>query len=78
MGLALGGAAADGARAEYMLVDETSLVHVPPDLTDEEAAILPCAGLSCGQWHIAHQQICACRADDDAKHNRRGESVRCN
>src|SRR6266404_9412330 len=43
---ALGGAAADGVLAEYTLFDESSLVHVPAHLTDEEAATLPCAGVT--------------------------------
>jgi NADPH:quinone reductase-like Zn-dependent oxidoreductase len=43
---ALGGAAADGVLAEYKLVDETSVVQVPAHLTDEEAATLPCAGVT--------------------------------
>jgi NADPH:quinone reductase-like Zn-dependent oxidoreductase len=43
---ALGGAEADGVLAEYMLVDEASLVHVPAHLADEEAATLPCAGVT--------------------------------
>jgi NADPH:quinone reductase-like Zn-dependent oxidoreductase len=46
MGQSLGGAAADGILAEYALVDEASLVHVPAHLTDEEAATLPCAGVT--------------------------------
>jgi NADPH:quinone reductase-like Zn-dependent oxidoreductase len=46
MGQALGGAAADGVLAEYTLVDQASLVHVPAHLTDEEAATLPCAGVT--------------------------------
>ncbi|HMJ14508.1 MAG TPA: NAD(P)-dependent alcohol dehydrogenase, partial [Polyangiaceae bacterium] len=36
----------DGTLAEYMLVDADSLVHVPEYLSDEEAACLPCAGLT--------------------------------
>lgn len=43
---ALGGAAADGVLAEYAVFDESSLVHVPAHLTDEEAATLPCAGVT--------------------------------
>ncbi len=43
---ALGGAAADGVLAEYTLFDESSLVHMPAHLTDEEAATLPCAGVT--------------------------------
>jgi NADPH:quinone reductase-like Zn-dependent oxidoreductase len=46
MGQPLGGAAADGILAEYTLVDAASLVHVPAHLTDEEAATLPCAGVT--------------------------------
>jgi len=46
IGQALGGAAADGVLAEYTLVDQASLVHVPAHLTDEEAATLPCAGVT--------------------------------
>jgi NADPH:quinone reductase-like Zn-dependent oxidoreductase len=46
MGHALGGAAADGVLAEYAVFDEGSLVNVPPHLSDEEAATLPCAGVT--------------------------------
>jgi NADPH:quinone reductase-like Zn-dependent oxidoreductase len=46
MSQALGGAAADGVLAEYTLFDENSVVHVPAHLTDEEAATLPCAGVT--------------------------------
>lgn len=46
MGHALGGAAANGVLAEYTLFDEASLVHLPPHLTDEEAATLPCASVT--------------------------------
>src|SRR5262245_42794874 len=42
----LGGGAADGVLAQYTLFDEASLVHVPAHLTDEEAATLPCAGVT--------------------------------
>src|SRR6266404_4688119 len=43
---ALGGAAADGVLAEYTVFDEASVVRVPAHLTDEEAATLPCAGVT--------------------------------
>jgi NADPH:quinone reductase-like Zn-dependent oxidoreductase len=43
---ALGGAAADGLYAEYVAIDETAAVAVPPHLSDEEAATLPCAALT--------------------------------
>jgi NADPH:quinone reductase-like Zn-dependent oxidoreductase len=46
VGGALGGAAADGVLAEYALFDESSVVHVPAHLSDEEAATLPCAGVT--------------------------------
>lgn len=52
----LGGAVADGVLAEYMVVDETSVVPVPPHLSDEEAATLPCAGVTA--WNAV---ICAGR-----------------
>jgi NADPH:quinone reductase-like Zn-dependent oxidoreductase len=55
MGNALGGAVADGVFAKHTVFDEQSLIRVPAHLTDEEAATLPCAGvtawnavLSCG------------------------------
>jgi NADPH:quinone reductase-like Zn-dependent oxidoreductase len=46
MGGALGGAVADGVLAEYTVCDEASVVRVPAHLTDEEAATLPCAGVT--------------------------------
>src|SRR5438067_417535 len=42
----LGGAAADGVLAEYAAFEETSLVHVPLHLSDEQAATLPCAAVT--------------------------------
>jgi NADPH:quinone reductase-like Zn-dependent oxidoreductase len=42
----LGGAVADGVLAEYTLFEETSVVHVPEHLSDEEAATLPCAAVT--------------------------------
>jgi NADPH:quinone reductase-like Zn-dependent oxidoreductase len=36
----------DGTMAELMCVPEDGLVHVPPHLTDLEAATLPCAALT--------------------------------
>lgn len=49
MGSALGGAVADGLLAEYTLLSEQSVVHVPDHLSDEEAATLPCAAVTA--WH---------------------------
>ncbi|PSM46917.1 NAD(P)-dependent alcohol dehydrogenase [Chroococcidiopsis sp. CCALA 051] len=42
---ALGGAI-DGMLAEYVVLDEDGLVHVPAHLTDAEAAALPCAAVT--------------------------------
>jgi NADPH:quinone reductase-like Zn-dependent oxidoreductase len=42
---ALGGGI-DGVLAEYVLVDEEDLVHIPPHLSWEEAATLPCAAVT--------------------------------
>jgi len=42
----LGGAVADGVLAERAVFDERSVVHVPEHLSDEEAATLPCAGVT--------------------------------
>jgi NADPH:quinone reductase-like Zn-dependent oxidoreductase len=38
------GTAIDGMLAEYVTLDEEGVVYVPPHLTFEEAATLPCAG----------------------------------
>lgn len=45
---ALGGAI-DGILQEYRLFSEEGLVPVPPSLSDEEAATLPCAAVTA--WH---------------------------
>src|SRR2546421_11837162 len=39
----------DGVLAEYVVLHENGLVHVPEHLTDEEAATLPCAAVTA--WH---------------------------
>jgi NADPH:quinone reductase-like Zn-dependent oxidoreductase len=44
-----GGTAADGLLAEYVVLDAEGVVHVPEHLSDEEAATLPCAGVTA--WH---------------------------
>jgi NADPH:quinone reductase-like Zn-dependent oxidoreductase len=58
MGHALGGAVADGVLAEFTMHDEQSVVHVPAHLSDEEAATLPCAGVtawnSVVNFHLEH------------------------
>jgi NADPH:quinone reductase-like Zn-dependent oxidoreductase len=45
---ALGGGGA-GMLAEYVVLPEDGLVHVPEHLTDEQAATLPCAAVTA--WH---------------------------
>jgi len=45
---ALGGAI-HGMMAEYVALDAEGLVHIPPHLTFEEAATLPCAAVTA--WH---------------------------
>jgi len=57
MGQALGGAVADGVLAEYTLFDETSVVHVPEHLSDEEAATLPCAAVTAWNAVVPGRQI---------------------
>lgn len=43
------GSPLDGLLAEYVVLPEKGLVRVPDLLTDEEAATLPCAGVTA--WH---------------------------
>ena len=52
---ALGGAGTDGVYAEYVVVDETAAVAVPPHLGDEEAATLPCAGVTA--WNAVAEGV---------------------
>ena len=40
------GGGVDGLLAEFVLVDQEDLVHIPPHLSYEEAATLPCAALT--------------------------------
>jgi NADPH:quinone reductase-like Zn-dependent oxidoreductase len=43
------GGSVDGMLTEYVRLDQQGIVHAPSHLTDEEAASLPCAGLT--SWH---------------------------
>jgi NADPH:quinone reductase-like Zn-dependent oxidoreductase len=43
------GAQAEGVLAEYVVLHEEGVIHVPEHLTDEEAATLPCAAVTA--WH---------------------------
>ena len=51
----------DGMLAEYVLLDEQDAVLVPPSLSFEEAATLPCAGVT--TWH-ALIETCGVRPGD--------------
>ncbi len=46
---ALGATSVDGMFAEYVALNENGLVGIPPSLSFEEAATLPCAGVTA--WH---------------------------
>ncbi|QWU13824.1 NADPH:quinone reductase [Paenibacillus sophorae] len=48
------GSPLDGLLAEYAVLPEEGLVRVPDHLTDEEAATLPCAGVTA--WHAIAQE----------------------
>jgi len=47
--LPLGGAAADGVLSEHVVFDQNSVVKIPSNLSDAEAATLPVAALTA--WH---------------------------
>ena len=47
------GGFADGTARQYAVFDADSLVHLPPELGDLEAATLPCAGLTA--WNALYQ-----------------------
>ncbi|MFZ4929897.1 zinc-dependent alcohol dehydrogenase family protein [Chryseobacterium sp. Mn2064] len=49
VGGSLGGAKTDGLLQEYAVFNESEVIKVPDFLSDEEAATLPCAGLTA--WH---------------------------
>jgi NADPH:quinone reductase-like Zn-dependent oxidoreductase len=51
---ALGGGQTDGVLSEYIVVDEAALVAVPEHLSLEEAATLPCAGVT--GWHALFER----------------------
>lgn len=50
---ALGGGI-DGVLREFAVFSEDGLVHVPASLSDEEAATLPCAGVTA--WHALFEE----------------------
>ncbi len=54
--LSLGGDM-DGVLAEYVVLDQNGVVHVPEHLTDEEAATLPCAAVTAWNALMAQDQL---------------------
>ncbi|WP_374351148.1 NAD(P)-dependent alcohol dehydrogenase [Chitinimonas sp.] len=54
MASALGGANRDGVLAQHIIADAASLVAVPDHLSLEEAATLPCAGVTA--WHALFER----------------------
>ncbi|CAG7648546.1 NAD(P)-dependent alcohol dehydrogenase [Paenibacillus allorhizosphaerae] len=48
------GSPLQGLLAEYTVLHENGLIHVPDYLTDEEAATLPCAGVTA--WHAVVEE----------------------
>jgi len=55
-GSALGGEI-DGLLAEYAVLGEQGVVHVPGHLSDEEAATLPCAGVTAWNALVEQKQV---------------------
>lgn len=54
---ALGAGERTGLLAEYVVLDEEGVIHVPEHLTDEEAATLPCAALTSWNALVTQGQI---------------------
>ncbi len=44
----------DGTLTEYLALEESGVVHVPQHLSDEEAATLPCAGVTAWNALVTH------------------------
>jgi NADPH:quinone reductase-like Zn-dependent oxidoreductase len=57
---ALGGGA-EGMLAEYVVLHENGVVHVPDHLSDEEATTLPCAAVTA--WHALITEGCVKAGD---------------
>ncbi len=51
------GGPCDGVLAEYMVLEEAGVVHVPDYLTDEQAATLPCAALTAWSALVTYGSI---------------------
>jgi NADPH:quinone reductase-like Zn-dependent oxidoreductase len=54
---ALGAPPAPGALAEYLVLSEQAFVHIPPSLSFEEAATLPCAGVTAWNGLTVGKQV---------------------
>jgi NADPH:quinone reductase-like Zn-dependent oxidoreductase len=51
------GGSADGMLTEYICLDQQGIVHAPSNLTDEEAATLPCAALTSWQSLVTESRL---------------------
>ncbi|MDR3516542.1 MAG: NAD(P)-dependent alcohol dehydrogenase [Azospirillaceae bacterium] len=56
---ALGGGATDGVLAQFVVVPEASLVRIPDGMSFEDAATLPCAGLTAWQALVVRGHLTA-------------------
>jgi NADPH:quinone reductase-like Zn-dependent oxidoreductase len=54
--LALGGGGDEGMLAQFVVLDEDSVVEIPAHLSFEEAATLPCAAVTA--WHALFEDDC--------------------
>lgn len=57
LAIALGGGQTDGVLSEYVVADQDAIVAIPSHLTFEQAATLPCAGVTAWQALFARGQI---------------------
>lgn len=54
LAIALGGGQTDGVLSEYVIAEESEVVAIPDHLTFEQAATLPCAGVTA--WHALFER----------------------
>lgn len=57
LAIALGGGQTDGVLSEYVVAHQDAIVAIPEHLTFEQAATLPCAGVTAWQALFARGQI---------------------
>jgi len=58
-GSALGGGNTDGMLADYVVLEEHGIVPIPPHLSLQEAATLPCAGVTAWNALVEHGRLVA-------------------